>query len=125
MFAQLSKIFPFSEVARTPRGRNALTKALSLCFLNGGLPQGTPISPMLTNLMMIPFDHAIAGQLWKDGFVYTRYADDITISHKYGFDYQEICAKIRAELMQQKAPFELKSKRRITALPLATTGISA
>ena len=57
---QLSSIFPYSEIVKSERGREALSKALSLCFLNGVLPQGTPFSPTITNIMMIPIDHAIA-----------------------------------------------------------------
>ncbi len=41
----LSMIFPFSEVVKDFNGKTELEKALSLAFLDGGLPQGTPISP--------------------------------------------------------------------------------
>ena len=79
----LSKIFPFSEMVKYPYGRDELQKALSLCFLNNGLPQGTPISPFITNVMMIAIDHKISKTL-RDfdsrRFVYTRYADDLLIS---------------------------------------------
>ena len=54
-----SMIFPFSEVMKNPEGKEQLTTALSLAFLDGGLPQGTPISPIITNLMMIPIDFTL------------------------------------------------------------------
>ena len=60
---QLEQIFPFCEIMKHPEGRQALLKSLSLCFLNGGLPQGTPISPMLTNLVMIPIDFELSNNL--------------------------------------------------------------
>ena len=58
-----SMIFPFSEIVKTDEGKNALETAISLCMLNGGLPQGTPISPMITNIMMIPVDFVLTKTL--------------------------------------------------------------
>ena len=79
VMSQLAIIFPFSEVMKLEEGKEQLTRALSLCFLKGQLPQGTPISPLLTNLIMIPIDHKISNTLRdynKQQYVYTRYADD-------------------------------------------------
>ena len=42
MFAQ---VFPLSEICKDEEGYKELKKALSLAFLNGGLPQGTCASP--------------------------------------------------------------------------------
>lgn len=104
----MSIIFPFSEVMKDKEGKQVLAKALDLCFLNGGLPQGTPISPMLTNLMMIPIDHALYNSLRKKSFVYTRFADDIQISSRCEFNPREMVNEIDAVLAQFDAPFKIK-----------------
>ena len=101
-------IFPFSEIMKDEKGKQVLSKAMDLCFLNGGLPQGTPISPMLTNLMMIPVDHALFNALRKKGFIYTRFADDIQISSRYEFDPFEMVKEIDAILARFNAPFKIK-----------------
>ena len=111
LFAMASMIFPFSEVVKSFVGKTELKTALSLCFLNGGLPQGTPISPMLTNLMMIPFDHKFCNELNKQGLVYSRYADDMLISGKCDFNYGEVIRYISDALASQNAPFSINSKK--------------
>lgn len=113
LYNMLSQIFPFCEIVKNSTGKEALKTALSLCFLNGGLPQGTPISPLLTNIMMIPIDHYLSGKLRdrNEHFVYTRYADDILVSSKYDFNYKEIEAFIVSVLKNFGAPFELNEKK--------------
>lgn len=109
-----SVLFPFSEITDTQEGYDALRTALDLAFLNGGLPQGTPISPLITNLMMIPVDHAIANTLRdynKQKFVYTRYADDFIISSRYDFSFREIEKLICDTLNSFGAPFQLNKKK--------------
>lgn len=108
---QLEKIAPFSEVMLDPVGRETLAKAIDICFLNGGLPQGTPISPMLTNLVMIPFDYAISNLLHKHGFVYTRYADDIQISHRNQFNPCKIVNLVKIVMREQQLPYKIKSEK--------------
>lgn len=108
---QLAKIAPFSEVMADPSGKEAIIKAIDICFLDNGLPQGTPISPMLTNLIMIPFDHAISNLLHKHGFVYTRYADDIQISHRKKFNPGEIVNLVKIIMREQQLPYKIKSEK--------------
>lgn len=44
------------------------------------LPQGAPTSPALTNLLCRRLDRRLAAVAARSGFVYTRYADDLTFS---------------------------------------------
>lgn len=107
---QFSMIYPFSEVMEVPEGRQELEKAIDLAFLNGGLPQGTPISPTITNIMMIPIDHKLANgfrDFNKQSFVYTRYADDFIVSSKYNFNCGEVQRYIVEVLKSFGAPFTL------------------
>ena len=107
---QLGMIFPFSEVVKYKQGYAELVSALELAFLNGGLPQGTPISPLITNLMMIPIDHKLANTLHdydRQKYIYTRYADDFMISSRYGFDVNKISDLIISVLGEFNAPFAL------------------
>ena len=114
VYDMMSRIFPFSEIVKYPAGREALTQALSLCFLNDGLPQGTPISPFITNVMMIAADHKISNGLRSFDsrrFVYTRYADDLLISCKIDFDKDKVQRFVIDTLSEFCAPFSIKPEK--------------
>ena len=138
MMQQFSMVFPFSEVVKTEEGREELAKALELATLNGGLPQGTPVSPTITNIMMIPIDFALNKALrnmeferrgvmapsdeeakakadedapLKQRMVYTRYADDFIISSRYIFDNEQVQALLLRTLESFNAPFSLNIKK--------------
>lgn len=111
---QLEMIFPFSEVCKNRTGKDALKEAIELGFLNGGLPQGTPLSPTLTNIMMIPIDFKLAKAFREyDGpnLIYTRYADDFIISAKRSFMWTKVQKIILDTLESFKAPFILNTKK--------------
>jgi RNA-directed DNA polymerase len=76
-----------------------LVKLISrICFLDGGLPQGAPTSPMLSNIVARQMDYRLAGLCTTfmrrprpnmaghyekprvDPIAYTRYADDMTFT---------------------------------------------
>lgn len=119
----LQWIFPFSQVCLDDVGRAELEKALELAFLDGGLPQGTPISPIITNIIMIPVDfklyngfrnfkyHDKDGNEVENYCVYTRYADDFLVSCRYDFNYKEAEAFIVDTLAGFNATFTIKSKK--------------
>ena len=109
-----SMIYPFSEIMKHDIGKKELSQALELAFLDGGLPQGTPISPVITNLMMIPIDFKLSNGLREynnQHYVYTRYADDFLISSKYTFKFKEIEQFIIDTLNSFEAPFTINSKK--------------
>lgn len=114
VMSMFSMVFPFSEVVKTQRGRDALRTALELAFLDGVLPQGTPISPLITNVMMIPVDFKLTKALRdfnKQRFIYTRYADDFIISSQYDFNVRDIEELVCKVLRNFGAPFSINESK--------------
>lgn len=84
---------------------------------------GTPISPMLTNLIMIPFDYELSKylrSLYKPEnnsdrrgrrFVYTRYADDMHISCRIDFDWKAVQREIHRIFKRFGAPYVMKAEK--------------
>lgn len=114
VMSMFSMIYPMSEVVKDETGKAELRKALELAFLNGGLPQGTPISPLITNVMMIPVDFKLSNGLRdfeKQKFVYTRYADDFIISSKFDFDVHKVEELVVSTLKEFGAPFSINAAK--------------
>lgn len=107
----LSMVFPLSEICEDKEGYEALKKAISLGFLNGGLPQGTVLSPTLTNIICIPIDHMLFNLLAERHIVYTRYADDMHISAQEKFPYESVIRMIKYTLNEFNAPWEIKEEK--------------
>ncbi|NCC99836.1 MAG: RNA-directed DNA polymerase [Bacteroidia bacterium] len=92
---QLKMIYPFG-IMRDQDYHRFMDALILLITLNNGLPQGTPLSPVITNLIMVPIDRDInkkLGTYFKDkqqSFMYTRYADDMLISSNKEMNVQEV-----------------------------------
>lgn len=102
----LHKIYPFSTITQED-----LNEFLWICFRNDSLPQGTPMSPMLTNLIMIPIDYAIQKYAWENKLCYTRYADDILISSKNNFEWNKVITAIDTIFRTLETPFQIKKEK--------------
>jgi RNA-directed DNA polymerase len=56
------------------------TLLANLCTYNGRLPMGSPTSPALSNFAAMPLDESLGLYAQSKGWVYTRYADDLSFS---------------------------------------------
>jgi len=94
---------------------------------------GAPTSPLVSNALMYQFDGVLSNFAAANGLVYTRYADDITISAEGRLDKDAIMAEIYSaldlieypRLKLNTAKTKLASKatsRRVTGLVLANDG---
>lgn len=101
MLDMLMKIHPIGLLPK-----RQVNNIIKVCFLNGGLPQGAPSSPLLSNLYLMDFDYNLTNKLKEQGFTYTRYADDILISKPSSFQFSPIKHIVEVEL-----PFGVSLKR--------------
>jgi len=60
------------------------------------LPQGSPASPMITNVLCRKLDKRLSGLAKKFGFTYSRYADDLSFSlpHKTNENIARFCGLV-------------------------------
>lgn len=72
-----SHILDFFEKYTVTSNPEVVVKLLTY---NDHLPQGSPVSPIIANLMFKEYDERLYLFCCENGFTYTRYADDITIS---------------------------------------------
>jgi hypothetical protein len=115
----LSMIFPFCEICKSQEGRYELRKAIELGFLNGVLPQGSSLSPTLTNILMIPIDYSLSKALrsfsgasaGRQRYIYTRYCDDIIISSRYSYEIRGIERLVISTMRSFGAPYTLKTEK--------------
>ncbi|MCH9853615.1 MAG: reverse transcriptase family protein [Alphaproteobacteria bacterium] len=96
-----------------------------LVTINGVLPLGFPSSPLISNLICFDLDKKISELCSKEQLVYTRYADDISISSNILPDKQ----KLQNDLKQiiESCDFIINNnKTRITKIGQAhfVTGLS-
>ena len=80
----------------------------------GVLPQGAPTSPMLSNLVAEGLDIELTDFADTNGFVYTRYADDLTISCCDNFPSELSIAKIHSAIVRIIRKHKFKVNRNKT-----------
>ncbi len=100
----LFQSFGYSEAAATILGLLCTEPEIEELELDGKtyfvavterhLPQGSPASPAITNILCRRLDQRLDGMAGELGFVYTRYADDLTFSAS-GDSLQNICNILR------------------------------
>jgi RNA-directed DNA polymerase len=71
-----------------------------LTTYRGGLPQGAPTSPALSNAVNHALDEALAERARFSGGNYTRYADDMVFSWTYGEPPSDFEAGVRSALAE-------------------------
>jgi hypothetical protein len=93
-------------------GSEVAAQLTALTTLNGGLPQGAPTSPVLSNAIMFDIDVALARTATGWDAAYTRYADDIAFSsatHRFSEDDVQAVTDVLAE--SNFSPNDRKTKR--------------
>lgn len=97
-------------------GAEAATLLTTLCTHRGGLPQGAPTSPRLSNLLNFRLDARLSALARRYGAVYTRYADDMTFSFDAD-EHESIVSVIQTtEKALQDEGYRLHTGRKLRVL---------
>lgn len=102
----LEEVYPFATMSRAE-----IEAFIWIALKDNQLPQGTPLSPLLTNIVMTPIDYEIEQYCKKCKLIYTRYADDILISGHESFNWQVVQATIMQIFNKMNAPFNIKPEK--------------
>ena len=111
----LKMVYPFSSL--NAQDWETFKEILKMAFLGDKLPQGTPLSPYLTNIIMVPFEYELTKRLieWAKRentvFVYTQFADDMIISSRKSFLKEQARDQVLYVMRQFRAPFSLNEDK--------------
>ncbi len=95
MLSKMCKIDPDFTYSK-----NDLKLLVDLTTYKGKIPQGVPTSPVLVNIICKPLDRMLDNLAKKYELVYTRYADDLTFSHKdKNYNMDKIIREIKIILL--------------------------
>lgn len=81
-FDTLQPAYPLAKLLDAGVRPEYAKEIIDVCTYENSLPQGGPASPFLLNIAMFDADCEIAAYAKKNGFLYTRYADDLLFSVK-------------------------------------------
>lgn len=128
LLTDLRKYFPsvhFREVykalIRIGYGPNIASALTRITTKDKALPQGTPTSPFLSNLVFEPYDNKLIEISNKYGLKYTRYIDDLTFSSR-----DIISKEVVVELLDviRKSPYRYHHRKtRLISGIVEITGI--
>lgn len=106
LLEQLPKVYPFNLIPPTQ-----LETLVDIATNERGvLPQGSPLSPMLSNMIMVEFDLRLSNKIRdfnKQRYTYTRYADDLLISCPYTFKFEDMVDLIEELFKTHNLPFRI------------------
>lgn len=88
-----------------------------LCCDRGTLATGSPASPAVTNLLCRRLDARLAGVAARWGFVYTRYADDLTFSGTQAHGLRSTLLRDVRRVLEAENLREHAEKTRIACAP--------
>lgn len=111
-----------------PLGFELIDLIVKIATLDGTTPQGSPISPFLSNLVLLPFDYKMRQTLNNREIktLYTRYADDMTFSSKKSQDISEIIHLVENllnELYNGNIKLNYKKTKKLTPGRCFITGV--
>ncbi|KQW89549.1 DNA polymerase [Acinetobacter sp. Root1280] len=82
----------------------------------GVLPQGSPTSPMLSNLVAQNLDNALIGLASNYNLTYTRYADDLTFSTPINLPQNLSIGKLQREIFYEIRRHGFKENKKKTVI---------
>jgi retron-type reverse transcriptase len=84
----------------------------NICCYEGGLPQGAPTSPALSNLCNQLLDMRLEALTERNKGKYTRYSDDLTFSFSKPYGHQGDLLKIINQILSDEG-YEIQKKKKI------------
>lgn len=131
---EIDRLYPHTNTTQEikesiKRAKNFLEILTNIALYKGGLPQGSPLSPILTNMVMHVFDtemleYCKTKDASSNQIMYTRYADDLTFSSFKPINIKKMTNKINELLETTKIRLNhKKTKYKTIGQSIYITGV--